>query len=294
MDALAWAGIIFGLSLAVGIVAPIAGVGGGVLFVPIARAFLPFHIDFVSGAGLILALTSALSASPRMIREGLANLSAAIPITIVTVLTATLGGLTHLWATSVLPKGQDMLTLALGFVLTIALVVMVRAKRSGSGHSAAWDWLTRAMSASTGPRADAAGATSVAGRRRAVSSLVCFAVIGFVEGMFGMGAGWANVPVLHLVVGTPIKIATGTSMAIIAINDAAAGWVYIAHGAVLPLIVVPGTIGMTIGARIGARLAVRARPRAVRVLVLAILLFAAAMNILRGLEGLGFAPSILP
>jgi uncharacterized membrane protein YfcA len=269
MDAVGWAGIVFGLALIVGIIAPIAGVGGGVLFVPIARAFLPFHIDFVSGAGLILALTSALSASPRMIREGLANLRVVIPVTMVTVLATAVGGVAHLWVTRTLAQGQEAMTLALGGVLVAVFVVMVRAGRAGT--SATGEEASRAQR----------------GVRRA---LPYFAGVAFLGGMFGLGAGWANVPVLHLVLGASIKVATGTSMAIIAVNDAAASWVYLAHGAVLPVIVVPGAIGMAIGAWIGTRLALRAKPIFVRRLVLAILLLAASINVVRGLEGLGVLP----
>ncbi len=34
-----------------GVIAVMAGVGGGVLFVPLVSGFFPFHLDFVRGAG---------------------------------------------------------------------------------------------------------------------------------------------------------------------------------------------------------------------------------------------------
>ncbi|MEJ0001331.1 MAG: hypothetical protein WDO13_20565 [Verrucomicrobiota bacterium] len=48
----------------------LAGVGGGVLFVPIVGSFFPFHLDFVRGAGVLLALAAALAAAPRLLRDG--------------------------------------------------------------------------------------------------------------------------------------------------------------------------------------------------------------------------------
>ena len=69
--------------------------------------------------------------------------------------------------------------------------------------------------------------------------------MGFIAGMFGLGAGWANVPVLNLIMGAPIKVAVSTSMAIITVNDAAAAWIYMAKGAILPLIVVPSVVGIS-------------------------------------------------
>jgi hypothetical protein len=71
------------------------------------------------------------------------------------------------------------------------------------------------------------------------------------------------------------------------VNDATASWVYIARGAVLPIICVPSLLGMSIGARIGARLAVKAKPLIVKYLVMAVMLFAAAVNIYKGIRDIG-------
>ncbi|MBP6368909.1 MAG: sulfite exporter TauE/SafE family protein, partial [Burkholderiales bacterium] len=57
-----WPLALFVVCFALGIVAVPAGVGGGVLFVPIVSGFFPFHLDFIRGTGLLVALASALSA----------------------------------------------------------------------------------------------------------------------------------------------------------------------------------------------------------------------------------------
>src|SRR5258706_7913068 len=64
----------------IGVVAVLAGIGGGVLFVPIVGSFFPFHLDFVRGAGLVLALAGTLAASPLLLRAGLANLRLVMPL----------------------------------------------------------------------------------------------------------------------------------------------------------------------------------------------------------------------
>ncbi len=60
----AWPLILFVVTFFLGIVAVLGGVGGGVLYVPIVGGFLPFHLDFVRGAGLLVALAGALAAGP--------------------------------------------------------------------------------------------------------------------------------------------------------------------------------------------------------------------------------------
>ena len=52
-----WPIALFAVTFLLGIVAVIAGIGGGVLFVPVVAGLFPFHLDFVRGAGLLLALS---------------------------------------------------------------------------------------------------------------------------------------------------------------------------------------------------------------------------------------------
>ena len=63
-----WPLAVFVACFLMGIVAVPAGIGGGTLFVPIIGSFFPFHLDFVRGAGLLVALASALSAAPVLLR----------------------------------------------------------------------------------------------------------------------------------------------------------------------------------------------------------------------------------
>jgi uncharacterized membrane protein YfcA len=96
-----------------------------------------------------------------------------------------------------------------------------------------------------------------------LAGLASFALIGFLGGVFGLGAGFANVPALNLLMGAPLKVAVGSSGLIISIVNSSAAWVYINSGAVLPLIVVPSILGVMLGSRIGATLlhtGRRARP----------------------------------
>ena len=72
--------MLFVFCFVLGILAVMAGVGGGVLYVPLISGFFPFHIDFVRGAGLMVALAGALAAGPGLLRRNLANLRLALPV----------------------------------------------------------------------------------------------------------------------------------------------------------------------------------------------------------------------
>src|ERR671926_1504347 len=86
-----WPIALFALTYLLGIIAVVAGIGGGVLFVPIVGAFFPFHLDFVRAAGLLLALTGALSAAPALLMNGLASLRLAMPLALVGSVTSIVG-----------------------------------------------------------------------------------------------------------------------------------------------------------------------------------------------------------
>src|SRR5262249_50621896 len=116
--------------------------------------------------------------------------------------------------------------------------------------------------------------------RRTPLALVLFVFIGIVAGMFGLGAGWANVPALNLVMGVPLKVAARTSSFII---PPAAALVCLNEGALLPMIAAPSVIGMMIGARIGGWVLNIVSASAVRKLVLALLLFAGVRMLAKGL-----------
>ena len=75
-----WPAALFVACFLMGIVAVPAGIGGGTLFVPIVGGFFPFHLDFVRGAGLLVALASALAAGPMLLRSGLGSLRLALPL----------------------------------------------------------------------------------------------------------------------------------------------------------------------------------------------------------------------
>ncbi|RMF99865.1 MAG: sulfite exporter TauE/SafE family protein [Nitrospirae bacterium] len=281
-----WPIILFVFTFIIGLIAPLSGVGGGVLFVPLSTAFFPFSVDFIRGAGLVMALTSALSSAPQFIRKGLANIKVMAPIVCVSMVTSILGGIVGLWLTNAYPSGKYYITIALGAVLLLIFFVMLTSKRVEFPEVKNQDSLSASLGLTGSWYEPTLGRVAEYKITKLPVGILFFAAVGFIAGMFGLGAGWANVPVLNLIMGAPIKVAVATSMAIITVNDAAAAWIYIAKGAVLPIIVVPSVIGITIGARIGAKLAVKAKPAFVKYLVMGIMLLAALLNVYKGLKGL--------
>ncbi len=272
-----WPLALFVTCFFLGIVAVPSGVGGGVLFVPIVGGFFPFHLDFVRGAGLLVALASALAAGPSLLRVGLADLRLALPLALLASASSIAGAMIGL----AIPA--SLVQIALGITILGIVVLMASAKKSEFPDVAASDRLSAALSMH-GIFHDASQGKNIHWQvHRTPLGLLLFVGIGFLAGLFGMGAGWANVPVLNLLMGAPLKVSAGTSSFILTLVDSSAAWIYLNKGAVLAMIAVPSVIGMMLGAFIGARLLHVLKASVVRKLVISLLLFAGLRALLKGL-----------
>lgn len=271
-----WPIALFVTCFLMGMLAVPAGIGGGTLFVPIVGGFFPFHLDFVRGAGTLVALASALAAGPVLLRGGLASLRLALPL----ALMASLGSIVGATLGLVLPAAA--VETALGVVVLGIVVLMLASGPREFPAVPAPDRLSMAW-ALNGSFVDGASGRAVQWTvHRTPAAMGVFSGIGLLGGLFGIGAGWANVPALNLLMGAPLKVAAGTSSIVLSLASSSAAWVYLNRGAVLPMVVVPSVAGMMLGARIGARLLDVLHGSVVRRLVIGVLLFAGARSLLKG------------
>ncbi len=275
----AWPIILFMFCLPLGIVSVLGGVGGAVLFVPIISGFFPFHIDFVRGTGLLVALSDSLSAGPTLLRRGIADIKLALPVALITSISAIIGAIIGLR----LPA--DIIQLALGISILGILVIMIKAGRRDFPDVKKPDPLAAALNISGIYYEESTGKHIDWTVHNTLPGLLVFVLVGFTAGMFGLGAGWANVPVLNLVMGAPFKVSVASSHFLLSITDTAAAWIYINKGAILAIMAIPCVAGVMIGSRIGARILAKTHPSSVRYIVLGLLLIAGLRAITKALWG---------
>jgi len=279
-----WPIILFFFCLVLGILAVMAGVGGGVLYVPLVSGFFPFHIDFVRGVGLMVALAGALAAGPGLLRRNLANLRLALPVALIASTFSILGAMLGLYLSALNP---DIIQTCLGMTIVGIAILLLLSKNTEKPVVNKQDAIGLALGLGGAYWDDGARESVEWKTHRTLLGLFMFIIVGLLAGMFGLGAGWANVPVLNLLMGAPLKVSVATSKFLLSITDTSAAWIYMNRGCVIPLIAVPSIVGLMLGSLIGVKILAVAKPKMIRYIVIAVLFFAGLKAIDKGL-GLGF------
>jgi len=272
-----WPTVLLFFCFILGIIAVLAGVGGGVLYVPLVSGFFPFHLDFVRGAGLMVALAGALAAGPGLLKRNFASLRLALPVALIASSCAILGAFLGM----ALPT--NVVQLCLGGTIMFIAILLLTSKNTAHPVVEKADALGIALGMNGAYNDPSTGELVQWKTHRTLPGLLMFIIIGVMAGMFGLGAGWANVPVLNLLMGAPLKVAVGTSKFLLSITDTSAAWVYLNKGCVIPLMAIPSIIGLMLGSFVGVRLLAKAKPTFIRYMVIGVLLFAGGKALLKGL-----------
>ena len=106
---------------------------------------------------------------------------------------------------------------------------------------------------------------------------------GVLSALLGIGGGIVKVPLMHIGMGVPLRVATATSNLMIGITAAASAVIYVIRGEVDPYVAGPVAIGVFVGASLGSRLAHRVELRVLNLLFVAVLLWTALQMLLKAL-----------
>jgi uncharacterized membrane protein YfcA len=225
----------------------------------------------------LVALAGALAAGPGLLKRNLASLRLAMPVALIASSCAIVGAFLGL----ALPA--HIVQLCLGGTIMFIAILLLCSKNVAMPHVEKQDALGLALGIRGSYLEPSTNEVVAWKTHRTLPALLMFIVIGLMAGMFGLGAGWANVPVLNLLMGAPLKVSVGTSKFLLSITDTSAAWVYLNQGCVLPIIAIPSIVGLMSGSVVGVRLLAKAKPKFIRHMVIGVLLFAGGKALLKGL-----------
>ncbi len=252
------------------------GLGGGILIVPMLT--LGFGLSFrgAVGVSLVCVIVTSSAAGSVYLRRDVANLRLGMTLEVFTAAAALVGGLIAF----ALP--ERVLGLLFAGLLAYVAFVMARGREPEGGGDpaipASGDGVPRTPSYAD--RVSAEGYRVRNLRWGAAGSLFA----GLVSALFGIGGGVVKVPLMHLVMGVPLRVATATSNVMIGVTASSAALVYLLRGGIDPYVAAPTALGVFAGAGVASRFAHRADLRLLRVCFVVVLTFTAIQMFARGVS----------
>src|SRR4029079_8543433 len=235
---------------AAGVFRSLLGLGGGVLIVPLLTLVFGLELREAVGVSLVSVIMTSSVAAGVYLERHTADLRLGMRLELFTAIGALIGGsIAFLLA-------ERLLALLFAGLLIYVAVSILRA---------------RTPAAPAGPP----GEPETYEVRNMRLGVVGATGAGVLSALLGVGGGIVKVPLMHLGMGVPLRVATATSNLMVGITAAASAVIYVIHGGVDPYVAGPAVIGVFAGASIGSRISHRVDVRVLRFLFVAVLLYTA-------------------
>ena len=268
--------LMIGAGFGAGLFGSLLGLGGGTLIVPILTLGFGLPLIKAVGVSLVCVIVTSGAASGVYLERRVSNLRLGMTLELFTAVGALVGGLVAF----LLP--ERLLEVLFGALLIYVAVTMARRRepaRAAGDDAAPDDSVDSVEPEDPAVVADDSLAARLSGPGYRVHRIGFGAVgsvgAGVVSALLGIGGGLVKVPVMHVVMGVPLRVATATSNLMMGITASAGAVIYLLRGGIDPYVAGPTAIGVFIGASIGSRAAHRIDLRILRGLFVAILLYTA-------------------
>jgi uncharacterized membrane protein YfcA len=262
--------------VAAGVFGSLLGLGGGLLIVPLLTIGFGLPLREAVGVSLVCVIVTSSAAAGVYLQRRQANLRLGMVLELFTGIGAVIGG-----TIAFLVDERLLAGLFAVLVLYVAATLVRSARRPGAPVSA--DETTPGLEVNDLPDEDAAtvdaDASTLGLAPGAVGRLPFAAaastVAGVLSALLGIGGGLVKVPLMHLSLGVPLRIATATSNLMVGITASTSAIVYLLRGGIDAYATGPMAIGVFVGASLGSRLGHRLDVRVLRLLFVAVLLYTA-------------------
>jgi len=263
--------LLFLMSLGAGILASLVGIGGGVIFVPMFNLFMGLPIEDAIGTSMCTIIFTSLSGSIYYAKEKRIDYKTGLLMEITTIPGAIVGAAT----TELLP--EVVLKSIFFSFLFFSGFKLIRRKDTKKSSNVAFKRSSLKFLNIGWERKF----TDTQGKEwsyfvNVPLMLMSGFLAGFISGLLGIGGGTLKVPILAIVLGIPVHIATATSTFMILLTSTSGGITHLYLGHVHLEIVLVAALGAILGAQMGPRLNIKVSPRYLRKIVGTVLILVAA------------------
>jgi len=268
---------VFVLSTAAGGIGALAGVGGGIVVVPLLTIAFGIDIHLAIAASIISVIATSSGAAAAYVRDRLTDLRVAMFLELATTTGAVIGALLAAVAQPAL------LLVLLGIILLgSALQQVLRLGEELPPEREPDAVAARLRLVGSYPDARLQREVPYAARRVPLGFALML-VAGIASGLLGIGSGALKVLAMDGAMRLPMKVSSATSNFMIGVTAAASAGIYLARGDLDPRIAAPVALGVLAGATAGARLLPHLANRHVRWVFLPVLLAIGIETLARGL-----------
>jgi uncharacterized membrane protein YfcA len=265
--------------VAAGAFGSILGLGGGLLIVPLLTLGFGLPLREAVGISLVCVIVTSSASAGVYLQRRQANLRLGMFLELFTAAGAILGG-----AIAFLIDERLLAGLFAALLVYVAATMLGGLRRKAPVEPVTDDETPphahgqpAELQPSEPPGLPAQDAADTGGynRQRLPVAAVGSISAGVASALLGIGGGLIKVPLMHLVLGVPLRIATATSNLMIGITASASAIVYLVRGGIDAYVAGPTAIGVFVGATIGSRLGHRIGQRPLRLLFVLVLLYTA-------------------
>ncbi len=265
------------------------GLGGGVLLVPLLTLVFGLDLRAAVGVSLVSVIVTSSASAGVYLERNIANLRLGMTLELFTACGALVGGLVAFLL------DEQLLAFLFSGLLVYVAITMLRAREPAPDDGAQLrpdldvddDRHVEPLAAGDLASFRSAALARLSGEAYAVRNLgrgiVGSIGAGVVSALLGIGGGIIKVPLMHVGMGVPLRVATATSNLMIGVTAAASAVIYLFRDEIDPYIAGTVAIGVFMGASVGSRVAHRIELRFLNMLFVAVLLWTALQMFLKAL-----------
>jgi uncharacterized protein len=263
-----------------GFIGSMVGLGGGIIVVPALTILMNIDIRQAISASLIsLVATSVMSVSV-FSRSQLIHFKFGLILSLATILGSFLGSIAAIYTS------QSILMILFSVILFISVYALYKNNQNGEPDLQPTNedvLLRRNFFSMDGYYINGQGERIYYRIKHPANGISLSGIAGIISGMLGVGGGVLQVPVMSLICGIPLKVATATSSFIIGYTGLAGGLVYFVFGNIDPVLTSALILGILSGAYTGAKTAVKLQTKMIARILNVVLIVSAIRMLLKAL-----------
>jgi hypothetical protein len=276
MSTIVFASLLFGTSIAAGLLGALTGLGGGVVIVPVLALLFKVDIRYAIGASIVSVIATSSGSAVAYVREGLSNIRIGMFLEVATTLGALLGA--YLTA----KISTHWIAIIFGLVLLYSSFASFSKKSDPPATDQLNPLAQRLELFGTYPGPN--GREAYTAQRVPLGFGIMFGA-GTLSGLLGIGSGAVKVLAMDQAMKLPFKVSTTTSNFMIGVTAAASAGIYLARGYIDPIIAMPVMLGVLGGSLIGTRVLVKARVTTLKSLFALVIVVLGCEMIYSGITG---------